>query len=197
MMKKIATYTLLILATFTGAALSYRYFGPTEPLPRYAASSLGGDFSLESIDGQFNLSDLRGEVVLLYFGFMSCPDVCPTSMAVMGQAFKQLSSEQQKKVRGLFISVDPARDTVDELAAYTAFFSDRILGLTGTQDQIDALVKQYGAYYKFVQLDDSALGYTVDHSTRIYLIDPDGALADLLDHDINPNELHKRLAAYF
>lgn len=195
-MRKFATYALLGVAILAGAWVSFEFFGPKTPLPRYAGASIGGEFALDSVDGERKLSDFKGEVVMIYFGFMSCPDVCPTSMAVMRQAIDQLSEAQRSKVRGLFISVDPERDTVDELNAYTQYFSDRIIGVTGTKEQIDAVVKQYGAYYKFVQLDDSALGYTVDHSARIYLIDPDGQLADILAHDINPAELHSKLAAY-
>jgi len=189
-------FSALGLAVVAGAYLSFELFGPKTPLPRYAQSSIGGDFTLKSFDGEISLSDYQGEVVMVYFGFMSCPDVCPTSMGVMGTAIKQLSPAQQQKVRGLFISVDPQRDTPEELHAYTQYFSDRIFGATGTQPQIDAIIKQYGAYYSFVPMEDSALGYTVDHSARIYLIDPDGNLADVLAHDINPVELHERLAAY-
>jgi len=196
-MRKIAPYALLGIALFVGAWLSFEFFGPKTPLPRYANASIGGDFKLNSVDGEQSLSDFRGEVVLVYFGFMSCPDVCPTSMAVMKQAINQLNEAERAKVRGIFISVDPQRDTVDELNAYTQYFSDRIFGMTGSKEQIDAVVKQYGAYYKFVQLDDSALGYTVDRAARIYLIDPEGQLADILAHDINPAELHAKIAAYF
>jgi len=195
-MRKFATYALLGVALILGAWVSFELLGPKTPIPRYANASIGGDFTLNSVEGERQLSDFKGEVVMIYFGFMSCPDVCPTSMAVMRQAINELSEEQRKKVRGVFISVDPERDTVDELNAYTQYFSDRIIGVTGTKQQIDAVVKQYGAYYKFVQLDDSALGYTVDHSARIYLIDPDGQLADILAHDINPAELHTKIAAY-
>jgi len=195
-MRKFATYALLGVALILGAWVSFELLGPKTPIPRYANASIGGDFTLNSVEGERQLSDFKGEVVMIYFGFMSCPDVCPTSMAVMRQAINELSEEQRMKVRGVFISVDPERDTVDELNAYTQYFSDRIIGVTGTKQQIDAVVKQYGAYYKFVQLDDSALGYTVDHSARIYLIDPDGQLADILAHDINPAELHTKIAAY-
>lgn len=195
-MRKFATYALLGVALILGAWVSFELLGPKTPIPRYANASIGGDFTLNSVEGERQLSDFKGEVVMIYFGFMSCPDVCPTSMAIMRQAINELSEEQRKKVRGVFISVDPERDTVDELNAYTQYFSDRIIGVTGTKQQIDAVVKQYGAYYKFVQLDDSALGYTVDHSARIYLIDPDGQLADILAHDINPAELHTKIAAY-
>jgi len=195
-MRKTTTYVLLGMALLVGAWASFELLGPKTPIPRYASASIGGDFQLSSVDGERKLSDFKGEVVLIYFGFISCPDVCPTSLAVMRQAIDQLSEEQREKVRGLFISVDPERDTVDELNAYTQYFSDRIIGVTGSTEEIDSVVKQYGAYYKFVQLDDSALGYTVDHSARIYLIDPEGQLADILAHDVNPNELHSKILAY-
>ena len=195
-MRNLLLYTFLGLAVAAGAYVSFELFGPKAPLPKYAQAGIGGDFKLTSVEGEINLSDYKGEIVLIYFGFMSCPDVCPTSMGVMGTAIRQLDDAQQQKDRGLFISVDPQRDTPAELHAYTQYFSDRIFGATGTKEQIDAIVKQYGAYYSFVEMEDSALGYTVDHSARIYLIDPDGELADILAHDINPVELHEKLAAY-
>lgn len=195
-MRNFALYSLLGLAVAAGAWTSFELLGPKTPLPRYENASIGGNFTLNSAQGEVSLDSLKGEVVLVFFGFMSCPDVCPTSMAVMRQAFNELKPNQREKVRGLFVSVDPQRDTVEELEAFVRFFSDRLVGLTGTQAQIDALVKQYGAYYQYVKLEDSALGYTVDHSARVYLIDPEGRLADILAHDINPDELRSKLEAY-
>lgn len=192
-MRKTLIVFLLIIAASTGAYVSYQYQTPTKSPSKYADANIGGDFVLTSADGPVSLAEMRGKVVVLFFGFTSCPDICPTSLAIMRQALDKLSANDLKRVTGLFISVDPERDSLEHLKAYTSFFSDSIIGATGTQLQIDEVVKQYGAYYSLVPLADSALGYTVDHSTRIYVIGTDGKLADLLPHDGDPEELASKI----
>lgn len=156
-------------------------------------TQLGGDFSLRTADGQVSLSQFRGDVVLIYFGYTFCPDICPTSLAVMRQAFDQLSVRDRERVHGLFVSVDPQRDTLPHLKSYASFFSDRIIGMTGTQDEIDKVVRQYGAFYRLVKLEDSAMTYTVDHSSRIYLVGRNGGLLAALPHDTDPSVLTEKI----
>ncbi len=186
--------TALLLAGLT-AALLLRPAPPNAgPVPLSGQGlQLGGDFTLQSSKGPFALSDLRGYPTVLFFGYTSCPDVCPASLAIMAQGFNRLSEARQARVRGLFISVDPARDTPEKLATYSAFFHPNLIGLTGSRDEIDAVVKRYGAYYRITQLDDSALEYTVDHSSRLYLIDDKGAIAEVLGDSITPDELAQKL----
>jgi len=154
---------------------------------------LGGDFTLTSAQGPVSLSDFRGKVSVLYIGYASCPDVCPTALAVLTQSLKQLDAEEREQVQGIFISVDPERDTPEKLAEYAAFFSPRIIGVTGSQDQIDQVVRQYGAFYRKVEMKDSAMGYAVDHSSRLYLIDREGRLVQTLLHNSSPQELTQGL----
>lgn len=155
--------------------------------------TLGGDFTLTSAEGPVSLSDYKGKVVVLYIGYASCPDVCPTSLAILSQAFRDLTQEQRNQVQGIFISVDPERDTPEKLARYTGFFSDRLIGVTGNREQIDQVVRRYGAFYRMVELRDSALGYAVDHSSRLYLVDREGNLAGTLMHNSTPIELSQWL----
>jgi protein SCO1/2 len=150
---------------------------------------VGGDFTLTSATGPVSLSDFKGQVVVLYIGYASCPDVCPTALAVLTQALGQLDQSQREQVQGIFISVDPERDTPEKLAKYTAFFSPRLIGVTGSKEAIDRVVKQYGAFYRRVEMGDSALGYAVDHSSRLYLIDRAGKLVDTLPHTTSPDAL--------
>jgi protein SCO1/2 len=165
-----------------------------KPAPNSPASGrLGGDFTLQSLAGPVSLSDFRGQAVVIYIGYASCPDVCPTALAVLSQALKALTPEQREQVQGIFISVDPERDTLEHLDRYSRFFSDRIVGVTGSREEIDAVVRQYGAFYRKVQLDDSAMGYAVDHSSRLYLVAPDGQLVGTLLHNSTPAELSQRL----
>lgn len=151
--------------------------------------TLGGDFTLESNQGPVSLSDYKGKVVAIYIGYSSCPDVCPTALAVMTQAFRALTEPEKQHVAGLFISVDPDRDTPEKLNTYVKFFSPLLTGVTGEKSKIDAIVKQYGAFYRKVELENSAMDYAVDHSSRIYLIDTTGKLYKTLLHNSSPAQL--------
>lgn len=144
---------------------------------------LGGDFTLQSAEGPVSLSDFKGQVSVIYIGYASCPDVCPTALAVLTQSLRQLSESEREQVQGIFISVDPERDTPAKLADYTAFFSPRIVGVTGSREEIDQVVRQYGAFYRIVDMEDSAMGYAVDHSSRLYLVDREGRLVETLLHN--------------
>ncbi|MFC6672563.1 SCO family protein [Marinobacterium aestuariivivens] len=188
---------LLVLTAFLLAGMTAAFLlrpGPAQPSLGQSLR-LGGDFELQSADGPVALSDFRGHPVVIYIGYASCPDVCPTSLAVMAQGFRRLTEAQQSEVRGIFISVDPDRDSPAKLAEYSDFFHPNLVGLTGSREQIDRVVKQYGAYYRIAELENSALGYAVDHSSRLYLVDGDGQLAEVLSHSITPDELAGKLRA--
>jgi protein SCO1/2 len=134
---------------------------------------LGGDFVLQShTGGPFRLSSLRGQVVLLFFGYTYCPDVCPTTVATMAQV-QRLLGPRSERVVSLFVSVDPERDTVERLREYVGHFESRMVAVTGTAEQLHEVVKKYGAYYEKAA-SDSASSYTVDHTSRVYLIDAQG-----------------------
>ena len=147
----------------------------------------GGDFTLQSIKGPVSTRDLRGKVLILYFGYTKCPDVCPTSLAFITQALSELSPEELQQVVGLFISVDPKRDNVQVLADYVAYFHESFIGLTGSADEIAAVAKLYGAQYHEVQLPGSAFGYSVNHSSATYLIDKKGMLRLMFPHQTEPS----------
>jgi len=143
---------------------------------------MGGDFVLTSKQGDVSLEDLRGKVVVLYFGYSSCPDVCPSSLAVISAALQQLDAEERKQIQPVFVGVDPQRDTPEVLAEYTQAFYPGMLGLTGTKDQIDAVTAQYKVHYELVPLKDSAAGYGVNHSSITFVIGRDGGVRDILGH---------------
>lgn len=149
-----------------------------------AGKSFGGDFTLKTGDGKpVSLSDYRGKVVLIYFGYASCPDVCPTSMALLGTALKRLEAEEIAQVQGLFISVDPERDQGEKLTAYAQYFHPNFTGVTGTLAELKQVAQQYGSFFGKADESSSSLGYLVDHSSRTYVIGKDGQLAHLLPHD--------------
>ena len=147
-----------------------------------AAPPTGGDFRLDSAAGSLDLADLRGKVVLLYFGYTSCPDICPTNLAIIAGALKELTPAELAHVQMWFISVDPQRDSPERLAGYAPYFHPNIRGVTGTPDQIALAARLYGAAYRRSATSDSAMGYTVDHTASTYLVDPHGRLVRTLDH---------------
>jgi protein SCO1/2 len=166
---------------------------PHDPIPLASAPS-GGDFTLQSASGPVSLRDFRGKVVLVYFGYTFCPDICPTSLAFASQALNALNKDELARTQGLFISVDPERDTLDKLKEYGAFFHANILGLTGTPEVIAATAQQYGASYR-KQDTGSAGGYVVDHSSSTYVVDPEGKLVATLQHGTSPADVVKAIRA--
>lgn len=146
-------------------------------------------FTLNGVDGEHKLQDFEGKVVIMMFGFTHCPDVCPTGLATFAATLNQLDEEQLKQTQAIFISVDPDRDNVELLNKYTAYFHPNIMGLTGSKQQIDTAVKNYGGFYRMVELKDSALEYTVDHSSKLYIIDQQGDLAITKYHNTSPKEV--------
>lgn len=154
--------------------------------PRPAA--MGGEFNLSSAEGPVTLRQLRGHVVLLYFGYMSCPDVCPTSLSVWKTALSSLRPDELARVRPLFVSVDPERDTAANLRTYGAFFHPSILGVTGTPAELSRVAAAYGAHYDKV-ISSSALTYTIDHTASTYVVGPDGRLTATVSHRAPADEL--------
>ncbi|MEA3640944.1 MAG: SCO family protein, partial [Lamprobacter sp.] len=150
------------------------------------ARPIGGEFELISAQGPLRLSDYQGKVVLLYFGYTQCPDICPTNLAIMAIALRDLDRSLGKdaldRVQVLFVSVDPERDTVERLADYVGYFHPRMIGLTGSPQALAGVARQYGAAYQRSDAGSSAMGYTVDHSAYTYVIDASGRLAEVLDH---------------
>ncbi len=135
---------------------------------------IGGPFKLTDGAGhEVSDRDFRGHFLLVYFGYTFCPDVCPTTLTAMAGALEKLG-KRADRLQPLFITVDPGRDTPKVVGAYTAAFSPRILGLTGTPQQIAAVAHEYRVYYAKRSAGDGSGDYTMDHSSIIYLMAPDG-----------------------
>ena len=125
------------------------------------------------------LEDFRGKAVVLFFGFTHCPDVCPTTLADVSQALKELGPERER-VQVLFVTVDPERDTREALARYVTAFDPRFLGLYGDAAATQRAAKEFKVYYEKRKTAD---GYSVDHSAQSYVIDPRGRLRLFVRHD--------------
>jgi len=184
------TLASLRLAAALGCALALGACqrGPAEHPPLEGAA-IGGPFQLTDQDGKpFSSGALAGKYRIIYFGYTFCPDACPTDMAVLGKAMRQLDAKDpalSAKIQPLFVSVDPARDTPAVLKQFTAAFYPRLIGLTGSDAQIARVAKQYAISYRKEPAPAGASGYLMDHPRVAYLFDPDGKPIEMLPVDAN------------
>jgi len=198
-MNKSNTLAILLIAVLGTALIWVLFFWQSagESPPKHTTLALsstpvGGDFTVEIQDKDLSLKDLRGKVVVLYFGYTQCPDICPTSLALLTQALSEMSADELAGMQSIFISVDPERDNVTRLQEYATYFHPNIIGATAEKEIIDKVVKQYGAAYRVVE-SDSAVGYLVDHSSYTYLIDKKGKLRKTLEHGTASSIILKEL----
>lgn len=161
--------------------------------PPLAGAAIGGPFVLTDQNGHmFDSATLAGQYPIVYFGYTFCPDICPLDMAVLGQALKTLEAKdpaKAAKLRPLFITVDPARDTPAVLKRYVAAFSPRLIGLTGTPEQIAKVAKDYAIFYQKAPAADGASGYLMNHSREALLFGPDGKPIILLPVDAEKDQV--------
>jgi protein SCO1 len=135
------------------------------------AAAIGGPFELTSHEGKrFKSGDLKGKPFALFFGFTNCPDVCPTTLLELTNRMAELGADADK-LRIVFVTVDPEKDTPEFMKRYIANFDKRVIGLTGTPAEIAAIAKAYRAVYAKVKTKDD---YTMDHTATVYLMDAQG-----------------------
>lgn len=160
-----------------------------------ATGEIGGRFILKNHYGQaFTEQDMKGKYALIFFGYTSCPDICPTSLMVLSQAFKKVDTKVREKVVPYFISVDPERDTVDVLKEYVNYFTPELVGLTGSKDMIRRVADQFRAKYEKVEVKSSQPEfYNMDHTASLYFMGPDGKFITKFANGITPDELVKQL----
>ena len=185
----------LLAALVLGLALFWQPELPERPLPK-AALAEGGDFTLQSADGPVSLKDFRGKVVLVYFGYTYCPDICPTSLAATSEGLKQLTPEELARVAMIFVSVDPKRDTPARLKEYAGFFHPAMVGVTGTPEEIAGIAKRYGVFYAEQKVETAGGGYVVDHSADTYVIAADGRLVGKIAHATPPDQVVETIRKY-
>lgn len=143
------------------------------------ARPAGGDFVLQGAAGPLDSRALRGKVLLVYFGYVNCPDVCPASMAAGAAALNALAPAEREKTRMIMISVDPERDTPARLKEYAAYFHPAMVGVVGTPAETAAIARSFGVgYVRQATRPDGT--YAVDHSSQTFVVGPDGRLMDLL-----------------
>jgi cytochrome oxidase Cu insertion factor (SCO1/SenC/PrrC family) len=196
---KLLSFILAGLIIGAGAALAVfpharERLLPTAGVKVMGQALIGGRFTLTDHTGKrVTDEDFRGRYMLVFFGFTFCPDVCPSALQVMSAALDKLGPDADRFVP-VFITVDPERDRPAELSAYVQSFHPRLVGLTGTPAEIDAVVKAYRVYVRKVSDPKSTAGYTIDHTSLIYAMGPDGAYRTHLAHTTNADVMANRLA---
>jgi protein SCO1/2 len=181
---------ILFLVGLIGLGVGFFVFKP--PQTQIATAALvGGPFRLTDQDGaEITEATMKGKPFLVFFGFTHCPDICPTKLFEISQA---LTATEKKvpDIQALFISVDPERDTPDVMKRYLSSFNPRIKGLSGDQAQVDAAVKAYRAYAKKVPTDS---GYTMDHTSLVYLMGRNGEFLTSIDTTKADTEVAEQIA---
>ncbi|QFT33552.1 SCO family protein [Roseibium porphyridii] len=187
----LAWAAVAVLAVVSGALVYQQTAGNNnsggliEPL-----AAIGGPFELVSGSGETVTDEtFAGKPLVLFFGFTYCPDVCPTTLAEL-QGWLEALGEDAGKLNYAFVTVDPERDTPEVMRDYVWAFDERIMPLTGSREQIDAMIKAYRVYAKKVPLDDG--DYTMDHSAAVYLMDADNKFVGTIAYgEAEENALQK------
>lgn len=174
-----ARLAMLLLSCILLAACS--------PAPQ-GSKPAGADFVLQGPSGPVDSHDFRGKLMLVFFGYVHCPDVCPTSLAAMNEVLNGMTPEERAKIQPVLISVDPARDTPESLKNYAAYFHPSLIGVTGTPEQIATIAKAFGAGY-VRQPARSDGSYAVDHSANTYLVGKNGKLVATLPYGAPADDL--------
>jgi len=154
---------------------------------------LGGDFTLVSDIGPVSLQDLRGKIVPIYFGFTHCPDVCITSLGSIAAGLEKLTEDERKQIQPVFISIDPERDDPARVGEYARYFYPTMIGLTGSLEEVSKVARQHFVIFEKVPLEDSDMGYTMDHSSIFYVVGKDGVIRTLIHHGESPDAIAKVL----
>jgi protein SCO1/2 len=184
----IAAGVAVLIGALGTAAGCGRGAPPAHDAVRLDEYEFGGDFELTAHDGRpFRLSSARGKVVLLFFGYTSCPDICPMTLATIRQVEARLGPKRDRLLT-VFVSVDPERDTPEALAAYLGHFGLNAVAVTGPPPKLDPVVSQYKASYEIVT-GDTAMDYLVDHTTTLYLIDRQGKIRYLFGYGDPPERI--------
>ncbi|MCB1457220.1 MAG: SCO family protein, partial [Nitratireductor sp.] len=170
---RIIAWSLVVLLV---GAVSFVWLNQgNQGLQQLAGAGIGGPFTLSRTDGTvFTEKDIAGKPYAIFFGFTNCPEVCPTTLYEASGWLEQLGSDADK-IGIYFVTVDPERDTPELIAEYVSSFDKRIVGLTGTPEQIETIKKEYRVFSQKVDLEGG--GYTIDHTASIYLMHGDGSFA--------------------
>lgn len=155
---------------------------------------------LISNDKEIKLSDFKGKIVLMYFGFLTCPEACPTTLNKFAGVFKELTPDELKNVEMIFVDLDPERDTLQKMKDYTSFFHSKFIPVQVNPKDFESFNRFFGIEFRKVQLN-SNMGYTIDHSTDVVVISPDQKMLPNFHHESDKKfillDLKKLLTEYY
>ena len=200
---RVGTTSLIVIAAIAvaiGLWAGSRWLShPTPPAlttaVMYPAGLTVPDFQLQRADGKsLNAADLRGKWTLVFFGFTHCPDICPTTLADFKQVWSRLAAHgSTDKLQFLFVSVDPERDTPEQLGRYVGFFNPDFIAATGADDELTRFTRALGVLY--LRVPDEAGGYSIDHSASVIIIDPEGRRVGMFRPPFAPEPISTDLTA--
>jgi len=168
------TYLILAFLLLLIGCKQYEFYGTPYEKPAY-------DFKLKNTEGKdVKLSDFRGKIVLIFFGYTHCPDICPTALNKLSKVYEGLGKDKEK-VKVIFITVDPERDKPEVIKDYLSFFNKDFIGLYGSVEEIKKVAKEYMVFFRKVD-EGSKAGYLVDHTDAIFLVDKKGQLKLIYTH---------------
>lgn len=147
------------------------------------------NISLETPLGAKSIADFAGKYNLVYFGFLTCPDICPTTLKTFSSVFKEMKNEELDNIQMLFIDLDPERDSLEGMKIYTSHFHSKIVPMRTNLENLKKITDAFGIYFKKVPLKESNMSYTIDHSTGILYLDPKGNVISVIDHDATVPEI--------
>jgi protein SCO1/2 len=195
-------WIFVILALAVAGSAAVWYVESRAPVEAPAQTGLLATPST-TIGGPFHLTDQTGKAVtektyagkylLIYFGYTFCPDACPTELLIIGQALDQMDKVKSDKIQPIFITIDPARDTQQKMAEYVPSFYPRLVGLTGSDADIAEVAKEYKVYYAKSEASQNATDYVMDHSSYVYLVNPQGQTIGIFSSDTSADDLAKAL----
>lgn len=186
---------IIILAAGIGLGAS-RYFKFQQQSTSSMYSHMGGEFTLDAINGPVSLSDFKGKKnVIVYFGFTHCPDVCPMSLSNLATLYRRLPPTIKNDIQVFFISVDHRRDTPKSAHEYASHFDSSFIGMTGNEDAIKGITKKYGVIFEYEEMPESQLKYTVNHTSRFYLINKQGILIDAIPDSVKFEVFNQKVSA--
>lgn len=194
-MSKKSIAFIVVIALVLGIGLTYRLMMMGGADNTSSSAQIGGAFTLVNQDGKtVTDQDFRGKYMLVYFGYTFCPDVCPTELQAIGNAMDTMKSDVSAQVTPIFISIDPERDTVAQMKSFVPYFYDRMVGLTGSLDQVEQAAKAYRVYYKksIPEGDPKDTdAYLMDHSSFVYLMGKDGKFIRHFNPGTSPENIAK------
>jgi protein SCO1/2 len=181
-------WTLILVVAFTLGFGTKLYFDAQNDLKQQQSQQ--GSAMVVGDDGPMNLFDVADpRIRILYFGFTRCPDVCPTSLAMLAGAYNQLDETVLDQFYPVFVTLDPERDNGEAASKYSQYFHPRFTGVSGTSEVTETLAKRYGVIYKRTEMEDSALEYSIDHNSYFYFVDKSGQLITKVPHTLSPDPI--------